>query len=134
MKSYTIKKTAGISIEQLYDDLSHGGRIVSYGYCVSIIAMTYRLMSSPHFIRPDEKISKYRMGYNLRSLILGWWGLPWGPIYTIDMIKINAKTGGGIDVTEDLLIKIQQQYSGSNTKEILSQDLTVNYNQYELIN
>jgi hypothetical protein len=25
------------------------------------------------------------------SLLLGWWGIPWGPIYTIRALAINSK-------------------------------------------
>lgn len=133
MKTYTIKKTAGISLQQLYSDLSSGGHIVSYGYCVSILALTFRLMSSPHFIKPSEKLSQYRLGYNLRSLFLGWWGFPWGPIYTIDMLKINYKTGGGIDITDDILTKIKVQYADTDDQHIFEEDITVDYDESELV-
>jgi len=132
MKIYTIKKTSGISIGQLCSALSNDGRIMTYCYCISIVAMTFRLTSSPYFIRPGERPSKYRLWYNICSLIFGWWGLPWGPIYTIDLLRINQSKEGGIDVTEDLLPKILQKYSGLN--QVQPFDLTIEYNQNELTN
>ena len=29
------------------------------------------------------------------SLLLGWWGIPWGPIYTIRALVINSKAAAG---------------------------------------
>lgn len=133
MKTYTIKKTAGISLNELYENLRKGGKIVTYGYCVSILAITFRRISSPHYIRSGERLSKYRLGYNIRSLIFGWWGLPWGPIYTIDMIKINFKNGGGIDVTDEILIKLNEKYNSSVNDEVFKDDITIDYNDSELI-
>jgi hypothetical protein len=46
----------------------------------------------------------------LLSLLIGWWGLPWGPVYTLEMININSdKQGGATDVTEDVLLKISDK-------------------------
>ncbi|RKR82347.1 hypothetical protein BDD43_2523 [Mucilaginibacter gracilis] len=132
MKTYAIKHTAGLTLNDLYNYLHRGGHIVTYGYCVSILAFTYRLVSSPHFIKPGEKISKYRLSYNIRSLLFGWWGLPWGPIYTIDMIKINAKNGGGMDVTTEILMKIKQKYDDDYNSKIFEEDITIDYEDAEL--
>jgi hypothetical protein len=39
--------------------------------------------------------------FTLLSLVLGWWGIPWGPIYTIQSVVINFQ--GGKDVTKEVL-------------------------------
>lgn len=128
IKLFKIRKTAGMSVSQLYDQLSVGGRIVIYGYCISIIVLTFRLVSLPYFIKPDEKSSKYRSKYNLLSLFMGWWGLPWGPIYTLEMIKINSdKQGGATDVTEDVLLKLNEKYGSDETRTIFDKDITIEY-------
>jgi hypothetical protein len=132
MKVYKIKHTAGISLNEFYNDLENGGRIIIYGYCVSIVAKTFRLTSSPYFIKPGEKYSKYRMSYTIYSLLFGWWGLPWGPIYTIDMIRINYKNGGGVDTTDELLDKIKQKYPDTKSREVLAEDLTIEFHEKEL--
>jgi hypothetical protein len=41
------------------------------------------------------------------SLIVGWWGIPWDPIYTIGSVYKNLT--GGIDVTGDVLNSWNQQ-------------------------
>jgi hypothetical protein len=132
MKTYTIKATNGISLNELYKGLNEGAKFVIYGYCVSILALTFRLISPPHFIRPGERISKYRLRYNVLSLIFGWWGFPWGPIYTVDMIKINFKNGGGIDVTEEITSKMVEKYSSFNKDEIFVEGITVDFDENEL--
>ncbi len=89
MKVYSIKKTSNLSIEEIITDINKGGKFISYGYCVSIVALTFRLTSSPYFIKSTELPSKYRLKYNILSLLFGWWGLPWGPIYTLEMARLN---------------------------------------------
>jgi len=121
-----------MSLNELYKGLEDGGKIVIYGYCISIVAMTFRRISSPHYIEPYERLSKYRLKYNLLSLTFGWWGLPWGPIYTIDMIKINFKNGGGLDVTDDILVKLKKKYP-QRTNDIFNEDITIDYDDGELI-
>ena len=39
------------------------------------------------------------MGFTLLTLVLGWWGIPWGPIYTIGSIYTNFN--GGKDVVSE---------------------------------
>jgi hypothetical protein len=128
VKRFKIRKTAGMSVNQLYNEVSIGGRIVIYGYCISIIVLTFRLVSSPYYIKPGEKASKYRGKYSLLSLLMGWWGLPWGPIYTLEMLKINSnKQGGATDVTEDVLLKLQEKYTSEEAKKIADKDITIEY-------
>lgn len=131
MKVYSIKKTTNLSIEEIITDINKGGKFISYGYCISIVALIFRLTSSPHFIKSTEKPSKYRLKYNILSLLLGWWGLPWGPIYTIDMLRLNLKKGG-IDITEEILEKIIQQHPTDTHKPKLDIDLTITYVAEEL--
>jgi hypothetical protein len=133
LKTYAIKKTSGLTLQQFYDGIAQGGRIVMYGYCVSILALTFRLVSSPHFIKAGERISKYRLGYNIRSLLFGWWGLPWGPVYTIDMIKINFKNGGGMDITDEILEKVKLKYETFDKGKVFDEDITIEYNKDELV-
>lgn len=133
MRTYTIQKTSGLTLNELYKGLDEGGKIVIYGYCISLLAVTLRRISPPHYIKPGERPSKYGLRYNLRSLILGWWGLPWGPVYTIDMIKINLKNGGGVDITDDILTKLVQKFGTLTNNEIFSEDITIDFDDNELV-
>ena len=49
----------------------------------------------------------------LASLWIGWWGIPWGPIYTIGAVVTNL--GGGKDVTQDVLRAINATAARSSS-------------------
>lgn len=80
--------------------LDNGGRFVIYTYAISIILMTFRRGSDVYLLRKGESALKHGWPYMLLSLVLGWWGIPWGPIYTIQSIYY-AFTGK--DVTQEML-------------------------------
>jgi hypothetical protein len=67
--------------------------------------------------------------HNFLSLLLGWWGLPWGPIYTLEMLQINSnKQGGAADVTEDVLLKPHEKYGLDKIADISNTDISIEYN------
>lgn len=89
----------GLTVAQLDDELKKGGKFVAYQYCISIIIMTFRRSSNIYLIKGGESSFGKGLKYTLLTLIFGWWGLPWGPIYTIGSISTNCK--GGKDVTQE---------------------------------
>ena len=91
----------GMSEEQLQDELAHGGKLVYFEYCFSILVMTFKRSSDLTFIKKDENAFIKGLGYTLISLLFGWWGIPWGPIYTIGAVIKNCS--GGKDVTSQFL-------------------------------
>lgn len=93
------------TVGQLEEDLRRGGKFVVFTYSISIIFMTFRKASSVYYIRSDESAFATGFKYMLISLVLGWWGIPWGPIYTIQSIWY-AFTGK--DVTEEILNNIRE--------------------------
>ena len=59
---------------------------------------------------------------------MGWWGLPWGPIYTLEMLQINSnKQGGATDVTDDVLIKLHEKYGIDESQQVSADDITIEY-------
>lgn len=70
-------------------------------YCVSLLIVTLQRASAVHFIRPGEGRIGPGLKYTLISLLAGWWGIPWGPIYTVGACYTNCC--GGRDVTEEML-------------------------------
>jgi len=40
------------------------------------------------------------------SLLAGWWGIPWGPIWTVQALVTNFR--GGKDVTAEIAGRLQQ--------------------------
>jgi hypothetical protein len=80
--------------------LAAGGRFVYYDYCISFVFVTLRRPSSIFFLRPGERGVVRGLPYVLLSAVLGWWGLPWGLVYTPAAIFLDL--GGGHDVTSEV--------------------------------
>ena len=96
-----IKNIQGMSADELNRELERGGKFVIFQYCFSVIIMTFKRGSDVYFIRPGESTIKHSIGYTLLTFFVGWWGIPWGPIYTIGSIFTNLT--GGKDVTQDVI-------------------------------
>ncbi|WP_245840625.1 hypothetical protein [Ohtaekwangia koreensis] len=47
------------------------------------------------------------------TFLLGWWGIPWGPIYSIGSLVHNLN--GGKDVTQEILNSYNNQESQTAT-------------------
>lgn len=90
----------GMSNESLEMELQQGGKFVTYTYCISIIFMTFRRSSSIYYIKPYMGSVGKGLKFTLLSLLFGWWGIPWGPIYTVGALITNLR--GGRDVTQEV--------------------------------
>jgi hypothetical protein len=96
-----IRGIEGMSDSEIVSEVQRGARFVIFYYCISIIVMTFRRGSDVYFIRPEASAFVKGFPYLLLSLVLGWWGLPWGPIYTVQAIALDCR--GGKDVTSDIV-------------------------------
>jgi len=67
--------------------------------------MSFKNGSDIYFVKSGESGFGYGIKYSLISLVLGWWGIPWGPIYTIWSLIANCS--GGKDVTQEVLHALQ---------------------------
>jgi hypothetical protein len=85
----------------LQQELACGGKFVIYQYCISILIMTFRRGSNIYFVPAGESRVTKGLGFSLLSFFLGWWGIPWGPIYTIQALWTNFH--GGKDVTREVM-------------------------------
>lgn len=97
----SIKGIEGLTDDYINYEIQKGAKFVVYQYCISIFVMTFKRGSDVYFVRSGESRVKKGILYTVISLLFGWWGIPWGPIYTIGSIFTNL--GGGKDVTQDLL-------------------------------
>lgn len=86
---------------ELNFELQRGGKFVVYYYCISVIIMTFRRGSAIYFIKAGESAVSKSLPWSLISLVLGWWGIPWGPIWTIQSLALNFR--GGKDVTASVV-------------------------------
>lgn len=91
----------GLTGADLNAELQKGGRFVVYQYCISILVMTFKRPSDIYFVRAGENAVVKGLPFTLLALFLGWWGIPWGPIYTIGSFITNF--GGGKDITQEVL-------------------------------
>jgi hypothetical protein len=82
----------------LPDSPAAAGRLVIYEYCISLLVVTLRRTSGIYRLRPGESGRLKGLPYALLSLLLGWWGIPWGVLYTPLVVLTNLS--GGRDVTE----------------------------------
>ena len=101
--------TESLSDQEINLEIQRGGKFVVYQYCISLLIMTFKRSSNIYFIKVGENsIAKGAM-YSLISVLIGWWGIPWGPIYTISSIYSNLR--GGKDVTSELIENINNPIS-----------------------
>jgi hypothetical protein len=102
-----IKNTEGLTTEQINNELRRGARFVVFSYTISIIIMTFRRGSDIYFIKADESTSKYSWSYSLLTFFFGWWGFPFGPIFSVMSFYRNFT--GGKDVTQEVLHHVNSQ-------------------------
>ncbi len=88
----------GLTPAQVEAGLAAGGRFVLYEYCISFLVVTLRCPSRAHYLRRGERGVVRGLPYALVSVLLGWWGVPWGIIYT--PLTLVTNLSGGWDVSE----------------------------------
>lgn len=86
---------------ELQQEIQQGGKFVMYQYCISILILTFKRSSNIYFISHEQSAVVKGLPFTLLTLVLGWWGIPWGPIYTIQSVIVNFQ--GGKDVTQEVL-------------------------------
>ncbi len=108
-----IKNIQGLRVSEIKQLVNQGAKFVIFPYTISLILMTLRRNSSIYFIRPGENTMKYSYGHVGVNLLLGWWGIPWGPIYTIGAAYRHIV--GGKDVTQIILSELIQNDPDADT-------------------
>lgn len=94
-----IKNIEGLDVSEILREVDRGAKFVYYQYAISIVVMTFKRSSEIHFVRSGEMSSQWK--YSLLSFLFGWWGFPWGPIYTIGTLGTNFT--GGKNVTNEVM-------------------------------
>ena len=74
-------------------ELDRGAKFVVFQYCVSILVRTYKRPSKIYFLRPEDNALLKGLSFSVVSLLFGWWGFPYGPIWTIGTIATNFRGG-----------------------------------------
>jgi hypothetical protein len=102
-----IRGIEGMKQGELDFEIQRGAKFVFFEYCVSAVVLTFRRPSGTYFIRSGENALAKGLPFTLLSLVAGWWGIPWGPIYTIQSVYNNSR--GGKDVTLAVVSSLRAQ-------------------------
>lgn len=100
----SIKNIEGLTTDQINRELAQGGKFVIFQFTISILVMTFRRSSDIYFIRAGESGLIKGLPFTLLTFVFGWWGIPWGPIYSIGSLYNNLR--GGKEVTQEILASI----------------------------
>ena len=88
-----IRGAEKLSANEMQFELQRGGKIVVFYYCVSLLVITFRRNSPAYLVRSGESAVGKALPWILLTLVAGWWGIPWGPIYSIQSLVVNFKGG-----------------------------------------
>jgi hypothetical protein len=122
-----IKNIDGLSLKEIKGLIQQGAKFVIFPYAISIIIMSFKRNSSIYFIRPNENSFKYSYAHFGVNILFGWWGIPWGPIYTIGALFSHIT--GGKDITQIVLSELIQNDPEANTSTYNINNTTNSANQ-----
>jgi hypothetical protein len=78
-------------------------RLVFFEYCISLIFISLRRPSALYRLGPHQSAWIRGLPYTFLSLLLGWWSIPWGLIYT--PLTLWTNLAGGRVLTEEELAR-----------------------------
>jgi hypothetical protein len=87
--------------EQLQAELQMGGRFVIFQFCISAVVMSFKRSSDIYFIRAQQSAFSKGLSFSALTLCFGWWGIPWGPIWSLSTLFTNFT--GGKNVTKEVM-------------------------------
>jgi len=103
------RATAGMTPHEIVFEVNRGGRFVVYQYAVSVIIMSFKRNSPVVFVKAGENPAMKSLPWTALSAVFGWWGIPWGFIYTPQVLYRNLH--GGRDITGPVVALIQSRGS-----------------------
>ncbi len=111
-----IQGIEGMSPDEIRFEVQRGAKFVFFYYAVSVLVMSFRRASPVYFIPAGQKAHGKGLPWTLLTLVAGWWGIPWGPIYTVQSLVVNFK--GGKDVTAELSARLQPATTVPNPRRV----------------
>lgn len=94
-----------VNPDELKARIRGGQRCIRFEYCVSFVIATMGIRTKVRVGLSWRERHLRGLGYALLSLLLGPWGIPWGPYFTARCIGSNL--AGGIDVTDAVMEALQ---------------------------
>jgi len=85
--------------------LKYDSYVTQYHLCVSFVIITFR---EPTNIMLEESSNRFLVNIVacILTFIFGWWGIPWGPIYTVQALLRNFR-GGTQQHIADLITELE---------------------------
>jgi hypothetical protein len=96
-----IKGVEGLSGGEVQDQVRQGAKFVVFSYCMSFLVITLKRSSDVMFVRAGQSPVVAGLPYTVLSFFMGWWGFPWGLVYT--PVAIIQNLAGGKDVTTEIM-------------------------------
>lgn len=101
----SLANLAGMALEDIEREVARGGRFVTYEYCISVLVLSFRRSSAVQYVPPGTEVLLPGFRYTMLTLLLGWWGFPWGIIWTVQ--TLGANLAGGHDVTDKVMRRLR---------------------------
>jgi hypothetical protein len=95
-----IQGVSGMSADEVAFELNRGAKFVVYRYCISLLVITMLRSTDIYLVPAGQSRAVKGMPWTLLTLVMGWWGIPWGPIRSVQSLWTNLK--GGVDVTAEV--------------------------------
>jgi hypothetical protein len=86
------------SKEVILQEIKEGARFVRYPYCFSVVFMSFKRESGINVVNSRSDAVIKGLPWIMITVLFGWWGIPWGPIWSIQCIIRGLS--GGRDVTD----------------------------------
>jgi len=98
-----------LSAQELYDALEkQEAYCVKFQFCISCFYITFKRDSKLFYIPKDKKRIFFHWPYTVITLLFGWWGIPWGPIWSAQVLSANAS--GSEDLSYEVMQVLRQNY------------------------
>lgn len=86
----------------LVHEILQGTRFVTYPFVVSVLILSFnRNMGGVHAVATGRWPASPMLGATIVSTLFGWWGFPWGIVWT--PISLFHLWNGGRDATKEIL-------------------------------
>ena len=106
-----------MTLAEVKSVISAGGRIAVFPYAESWLIVTFKRASKPTLVKPGASTFSVAGTPILMSLLFGWWGFPWGPIYTIQTLWRTLH--GGINVTDEVMANLEVMFKDRSLTPIV---------------
>jgi len=71
--------------------------LTQYHFVLSLITLSFKVPSR-FYVVGQENTAFVNLIYTVSSFLLGWWGIPMGPVFTVQALHSNLKGGNRVTV------------------------------------